>query len=87
MTKNEALSAKHEGATTVALKLALEALTHLQPNALTSFYTIGNRDKAITAIREALAQPEQEPVAKKHELTIDLDKYAGTYGGYIKEQK
>ena len=41
-----------------ALKLALEALTHLQPNALTSFYTIGNRDKAIKAIREALAQPE-----------------------------
>ena len=49
---------------TEALKLALEALTHLQPTALTSFYTIGNRDKAITAIREALAeQPaQQEPV-------------------------
>ena len=31
------------------------------------------------------AQPEQEPVAKKHEPTIDLGKYAGTYGGYIKE--
>ena len=46
-----------------ALKLALEALTHLQPNALTIFYTIGNRDKAIKAIREALSQPEQEPVA------------------------
>ena len=42
-----------------ALKLALEALEHLQPTALTSFYTIGNRDKAITAIKEALAQPEQ----------------------------
>ena len=28
------------------------------------------------------AQPEQEPVAKKHEPTIDLNKYAGTYGGY-----
>lgn len=46
-----------------ALKLALEALNHLQPTALTSFYTIGDRDKAITAIKEALAQPEQEPVA------------------------
>jgi hypothetical protein len=41
-----------------ALKLALEALEHLQPTALTSFYTIGDRDKAITAIKEALAQPE-----------------------------
>ena len=31
-------------------------------------------------------QPKkQETVAKKHEPTIDLDKYAGTYGGYIKE--
>ena len=42
---------------TEALKLALEALTHLQPTALTSFYTIGNRDKAVAAIREALAEP------------------------------
>ena len=46
-----------------ALKLALEALTHIRPSALTSFYTIGDRDKAIIAIKEALAQPEQEPVA------------------------
>ena len=47
---------------TEALKLALEALTHLQPTALTSFYTIGDRDKAITAIREALAeQPKESP--------------------------
>ena len=46
-----------------ALKLALEALNHLQPTALTSFYTIGDRDKAITAIKEALAQPVQEPAA------------------------
>ena len=31
-------------------------------------------------------QPKkQETVAKKHEPTIDLGKYAGTYGGYIKE--
>ena len=31
---------------------------------------------------------QQEPVVKKkHEPTIDLGKYAGTYGGYIKEQK
>jgi hypothetical protein len=47
-----------------ALKLALEALEHLQPTALTSFYTIGDRDKAITAIKEALAQPEP-PILRK----------------------
>jgi tetratricopeptide (TPR) repeat protein len=46
---------------TEAMKLALEALVHLQPTALTSFYTIGDRDKAITALREALAeQPAQQ---------------------------
>ena len=50
MTKNE------------ALKLALEALKHTHPSALTSFYTIGDRDKAIKAIQEHLAQPEQEPL-------------------------
>ena len=38
-------------------------------------------DKAVNA----MTQPEQETVAKKHEPTIDLGKYAGTYGGYIKE--
>ena len=41
------------------IELALEALTHIRPNALTSFYTIGDRDKAITAMKELLAQPEQ----------------------------
>ena len=44
--------------TNEVLKLALEALEHLQPTALTSFYTIGNRDKAIAALREALAKPD-----------------------------
>ena len=35
---------------------------------------------------DARKLPEQEPVAKKkHEPKIDLGKYAGTYGGYIKE--
>ena len=59
-----------------ALKLALEAFDSM----------IGRKpervEQAITAIKEALAQPEQEPVAKKHEPTIDLNKHAGTYGGY-----
>ena len=51
-----------------ALKLALEALTHIRPSALTSFYTIGDRDKAIIAIKEALAQPEQ-----KSQLLFEID--------------
>jgi hypothetical protein len=42
-----------------ALKLALGALEHSDPTALKSFYTIANRYKAITAIKEALAQPEE----------------------------
>jgi hypothetical protein len=40
------------------LELALNALKHLHPTALTSFYTIGNRDKAIKALEEALAKQE-----------------------------
>ena len=47
-----------------ALDLSLEALEHLQPTALTSFYTIGVRDKAITAIKQALAAHVQEPVGE-----------------------
>lgn len=48
-----------------AARMALEALEHLQPTALTSFYTIGDRDKAITALRQALEQAEQaQPVAE-----------------------
>jgi len=50
MTKDEALSAKHEGATTVALKLALEAL-----DGLSEPYDVL---KAQEAIREALALSE-----------------------------
>ena len=63
-----------------ALKLALEALNHLQPTALTSFYTIGDRDKAITAIKEALAQEQQSWVSlTKEEIDSALCKYASWY--------
>lgn len=55
MTKDEALSAKHEGATTVALKLALEAFEYIENNYMS---LPAPATKAITAIREALAQPE-----------------------------
>ena len=45
-----------------AMKQALEALEYLQPTALTSFYTIGDRDKAITSLRQAIkAAEKQEP--------------------------
>ena len=50
------------------LKLALEALKHTHPSALTSFYTIGDRDKAIKAIQEHLAQPEYQSTADKSQL-------------------
>ena len=70
-----------------ALKLALEALEADELDMVDdgSGNMVFRKEQAITAIKEALAQ-EQEPVAKKkHEPTIDLGKYAGTYGGYIKE--
>ena len=109
-----------------ALKLGLEALEGFIPYLPLKDEAQCNRyDKAIAAVKETLAQPDQEPlawistgsarmihwtadkpaygddwvplyayppqpkkqetVAKKHEPTIDLGKYAGTYGGYIKE--
>jgi hypothetical protein len=73
-----------------ALKLALEALEHLQPTALTSFYTIGDRNKAITALREALAE-QPAPVQQGGLEMVDdegenqavrmfLALYGGQYG-------
>lgn len=59
-----------------AMKLALDALTHLQPTALTSFYTIGDRDKAITALREALA----EQPAQQQEQKLE---FVSPGGGYV----
>ena len=75
MTKDEALSAKHEGATTVALKLALEALEtcnwvddggygHAE-------YDHVSTNKAITAIREALAQPDVARRSTESKETFD----------------
>jgi hypothetical protein len=58
-----------------ALKLALEAVEHLSHNARKAGVEMGLAfvvaDEAITAIKEALAQPEQEPVA----CVIDGDLY------------
>ena len=74
-----------------ALKLALSTLDEVRQETfrlIRDGQTLYAEDKVwstIIFIKEVLAQ-EQEPVAKKkHEPTIDLGKYAGTYGGYIKE--
>ena len=52
-----------------ALKLALEALRSL--NAATTEERI-RRNTAIDALREALAQPEQEPVGRFAKFTDDI---------------
>ena len=46
-----------------ALKLALEALEFVNQTGDTQTFDMCYADKAITAIKKALAQPEQEPVA------------------------
>ena len=46
-----------------AMKLALEALEFVNQTGDTQTFDMCYADKAITAIKEALAQPEQEPVA------------------------
>ena len=72
-----------------ALKLALSALNEVRQETFRlmrngqTLYDEDNVWSTIISIKEALAQPEQEFVAKKkHEPKIDLGKYAGTYGGY-----
>ena len=72
-----------EKAIDVAIKLEREACAK---EAETTFYSVQAAENIrAKGTRMTDAQPEQEPVAKKHEPTIDLGKYAGTYGGYIKE--
>ena len=66
-----------------ALKLALEALEKLKGEIYEEIYVNGLTevlDKPITAIKEALAQPEQEPVAwisPKELLVMRGNAYAG----------
>ena len=70
-----------------ALKLALSALDEVRQETFRlmrdgqTLYAEKKVWEAIYTIKKVLAQ-EQETVAKKHEPTIDLNKYAGTYGGY-----
>ena len=55
-----------------ALKLALEALHGFIPYLpLNDEAQCGRYDEAITAIKKALAQPEQEPVGKLQEATAE----------------
>ena len=56
-----------------ALKLALEALTYIYTETTADEDEL--IDQAITAIKEALAQPEQEPVA----IRYDFDGYGYQY--------
>ena len=53
-----------------ALKLALEALESCYESDTSMYRSFDKRktDSAITAIKEALAQPEQEPVAWMYEV-------------------
>ena len=53
-----------------ALKLALEALQGYRTSVIKFGLTFAHGDKAITAIKEALAQPEQEPVGLIESLKI-----------------
>ena len=53
-----------------ALKLALEALEMYQGKSSVQMF-----DAAITALREALAQPEQEPVACQYAKDVAMFKY------------
>ena len=57
-----------------ALKLALEALEEIHVGNMTPMAET-NWIKAITAIKEALAEPEQEPVAMRY----DYDGYGWLY--------
>ena len=69
-----------------ALKLALEALEAdpLEMVADANGHMVFLKDKAITAIKEALAQPEQEPVAVKHMMRwVDNLKWQSDNGQHM----
>jgi len=63
-----------------ALKLALDALE--------AHADIGIKaNKVITAIREALAQPEQEPVAWRYRMPVEDGHWVWNYATYIDDPK
>ena len=69
-----------------AMKLALETLEAdpLEMVADANGHMVFLKDKAITAIKEALAQPEQEPVAVKHMMRwVDNLKWQSDNGQHM----
>jgi hypothetical protein len=65
-----------------ALKLALEALGWTD-----EWRPQGLKEEAITAIKEALAQPEQEPVAWRYRWSVEDGHWVWNYATYIERQK
>ena len=74
-----------------ALKLALEALESCDAAHITDggrqWYDEKLVDKAITAIKESLAQPEQEPVAWRYRWSVEGGHWVWNYATYIERQK
>ena len=70
------------------LEQALEALLNTTGLPSTDARSFDNRIMSIRALRAALANAEPKKVenVKKREPTIDLGKYAGTYGGYVTKE-
>jgi hypothetical protein len=67
-----------------ALKLALETLECLKRDFDADQFEWGIADEAITAIKEALAQPKQEPVAVKHMMRwVDNLKWQSDNGQHM----
>jgi HD superfamily phosphohydrolase len=71
-----------EDMTKEALKLALEALEHEAKIGNDDAYKL-ERD----AIKEALAQPEQEPVAWRYRMSVEDGYWVWNYATYIERQK
>ena len=70
------------------LEQALEALLNTTGLPSTDARSFDNRIMSIRALRAAIANAEPKKVenVKKREPTIDLGKYAGTYGGYVTKE-
>jgi hypothetical protein len=75
-----------------ALKLALEAL-EVANSCVDGYYIPKGKthlpeiELAITAIKEALAQPEQEPVAWRYRWSVEDGHWVWNYATYIERQK
>jgi hypothetical protein len=71
------------------LKLALEAL-EADPAEMVedeNGHMVFRRIQAIITLREALAQPEQEPVAWRYRWSVEGGNWVWNYATYIERQK